>query len=252
MPSAADIHASVAAAGQQVEQTALLVAAAKGAVADADADDVEATVAAEQRLINELSHELDELGTDIASLDGAVRQTLRGDPHKMLQDADAAADAAIAAHAAVSRRAQAARQLQAVVDDVISRTRSELAQPVTASIAPYLKRVFPTASVDMDPESWSIAGLVGEPLERLSVGAREQFTLLVRLGLAEVIAGGKRLPLVLDDPLINADADRRSAMIGAIRQAARHLQVIICTCHEDEHLALYPERRIVLPGRHRD
>jgi len=131
-------------------------------------------------------------------------------------------------------------------------TRSALAAPVRAAIEPYLRRIFPRATLLLGDDDWRLTGLsageADEPFDQLSLGAREQFALLVRLGLAEVFAQGRRLPLVLDDPLINADPARRGSMIQALRHASRKLQILLFTCHEAEHDALAADKTVVLTG----
>jgi uncharacterized protein YhaN len=52
--------------------------------------------------------------------------------------------------------------------------------------------------------------------------------------VARVISGGQRLPVLLDDALVNADDRRRQRMLEVLRQASAHLQVLVFTCHDAE------------------
>ncbi len=72
------------------------------------------------------------------------------------------------------------------------------------------------------------------PVEVLSRGTREQLFLSLRLALASSYAGrGAPLPLVLDDVLVNFDAERAKAAAVVLRDfAAAGHQVLIFTCHE--------------------
>jgi uncharacterized protein YhaN len=72
------------------------------------------------------------------------------------------------------------------------------------------------------------------PVEALSRGTREQLFLSLRLALAACYARrGAPLPLVLDDVLVNFDADRAGAAAAVLRDfAAAGHQVLIFTCHE--------------------
>ncbi|REK31559.1 MAG: hypothetical protein DWQ42_00265 [Planctomycetota bacterium] len=76
----------------------------------------------------------------------------------------------------------------------------------------------------------------GRPLspEVLSRGTREQLFLSLRLALASLyVQRGVRLPLVLDDVLVNFDAVRAKAAAKVLREfAAAGHQVLIFTCHE--------------------
>ena len=71
-------------------------------------------------------------------------------------------------------------------------------------------------------------------VETLSRGTREQLFLALRLALAASYARrGATLPLVLDDVLVNFDADRAAAAATVLRDFAdAGHQVLVFTCHE--------------------
>ncbi len=246
LPAADELDATVAERERELTAARGTATALREELAAAGAEAVTAELTAVADQVQGFERELADLATRQAGLDGELRSTLSADPHARLQEAEAEAERSAAALAAVVARAAAARSLLDAIEAVLQETRAELARPVLGKVAPYLARVFPERTVDLDAETWEVAGLVGEPVDRLSVGAREQFALLVRLGLAEVFAADARLPLVLDDPLVNADPERRRALLGALRHAARNLQLLLFTCHEADHDELYPDRRIVL------
>jgi uncharacterized protein YhaN len=67
----------------------------------------------------------------------------------------------------------------------------------------------------------------------LSRGAQEQVYFALRLAAVEEYLGrGVKLPVVLDDPLVNFDADRRYAALSALAELAQKTQVIYLTCHQ--------------------
>jgi len=72
------------------------------------------------------------------------------------------------------------------------------------------------------------------PVEALSRGTREQLFLSLRLALASSYARrGADLPLVLDDVLVNFDAERARAAAAVLRDyAAAGHQLLVFTCHE--------------------
>lgn len=72
------------------------------------------------------------------------------------------------------------------------------------------------------------------PVERLSRGTREQLFLALRLALADSFSRrGCQLPIVLDDVLVNFDADRARSAATVLRDfAARGHQLFVFTCHE--------------------
>ncbi len=72
------------------------------------------------------------------------------------------------------------------------------------------------------------------PCEVLSRGTREQLFLSLRLALVSSYAGrGAKLPLVLDDVLVNFDTKRAKAAAGVLADFARagH-QLLVFTCHD--------------------
>ncbi len=75
------------------------------------------------------------------------------------------------------------------------------------------------------------------PVEVLSRGTREQLFLSLRLAIIRAYAEqGIRLPLVLDDVLVNFDAKRARSAAVLLREFAQdNHQVLIFTCHE--HIA---------------
>ncbi|MBN2578422.1 MAG: hypothetical protein JXB10_05475, partial [Pirellulales bacterium] len=88
----------------------------------------------------------------------------------------------------------------------------------------------------LDEPTLRVDGAGGEslPVERLSRGTREQLFLCLRLALAAGYARrGAALPMVLDDVLVNFDADRAAAAAEVLRDfAAAGRQLLVFTCHE--------------------
>ncbi len=72
------------------------------------------------------------------------------------------------------------------------------------------------------------------PVEQLSRGTREQLFLSLRLALTSWYAKrGKKLPLVLDDVLVNFDNVRAEAAATVLRDFANEgHQLLLFTCHE--------------------
>lgn len=68
--------------------------------------------------------------------------------------------------------------------------------------------------------------------DELSRGTSEQLYLALRFGLIEEFARhGEPLPVVMDDILVNFDADRAARAASAIRDLASRHQVLYFTCH---------------------
>ena len=88
----------------------------------------------------------------------------------------------------------------------------------------------------------------------LSRGTREQLYLSLRFGLIRNLGEQQeRLPVIVDDVLVNFDPDRAARAAKAFAQLAETHQVLVFTCHPTtaEHfLAAAPHARIInLEGR---
>lgn len=67
----------------------------------------------------------------------------------------------------------------------------------------------------------------------LSCATREQVFLAARLALVDMLWPKGGPPLLLDDPLVNFDPERRHAAVDALLSAAETHQVIVFTCGSD-------------------
>ena len=84
---------------------------------------------------------------------------------------------------------------------------------------------------------------------RLSRGTREQLYLAVRFGFIQHMAEqAERLPLIVDEVLVNYDLERARRAASAFVERSRGNQVIILTCHQwmvDLFTGLAPEAPVV-------
>ena len=145
--------------------------------------------------------------------------------------------------AAAEREAAAARLLHRALEFCKDRAGAAVFGKVRDHLSPYLQNVFGKCEPLFDEEKFDLRGIRrngrDEPYNTLSVGAREQISALVRLAFAEALADKDEPPVViLDDVMVNADDDRRRAMLGALKQAAQKIQIIILTCRERDYREL--------------
>ena len=66
--------------------------------------------------------------------------------------------------------------------------------------------------------------------DSLSQGTRAALYLAMRLALGELLAGGRSLPLVFDDPLVDLDDARRAAVLGLLKRLGARTQVLLMSC----------------------
>ncbi len=78
----------------------------------------------------------------------------------------------------------------------------------------------------------------------LSKGMRDQVYLSLRLLLAQRVAKNESIPVILDDPFINADDQRFIAGMEELREFSARKQIFVFTCHRLRHEQLcrqYPD-----------
>ena len=93
---------------------------------------------------------------------------------------------------------------------------------------------YPRLNAPLDQQQIEIIQDNGDrktPIE-LSRGTQEQLYLSLRFGLIEEFAHhSARLPVIVDDILVNFDPERAERAADALRQLARSNQVLVFTCH---------------------
>ncbi|TGA99170.1 hypothetical protein E4665_05140 [Sporolactobacillus shoreae] len=67
--------------------------------------------------------------------------------------------------------------------------------------------------------------------DELSRGTAEQLYLSLRLALAELVSPGEKLPLIIDDSLVNFDSERSDRTLTLLKKVSEQRQVILFTCH---------------------
>jgi len=134
----------------------------------------------------------------------------------------------------VRRRAAAAKRLWETLNRHRDAARKLYVQPLKEAIENLGAIVFgPTFEVEIG-EDWSIESVTrdGQTLafEDLSVGTKEQLSILSRLAAAQIVSKQGGVPLIIDDALGFSDPQRLETMGAAIAAAAKRCQVIILTC----------------------
>jgi DNA repair exonuclease SbcCD ATPase subunit len=84
---------------------------------------------------------------------------------------------------------------------------------------------------DLETDTIAVAG-EGRPLSALSVGTRDQLSIIFRLTLAEQL----RSAVVLDDQLTQSDGQRMVWLRSLIREMAKNIQIVVFTCRPTDYL----------------
>jgi DNA repair exonuclease SbcCD ATPase subunit len=135
---------------------------------------------------------------------------------------------------ATQRRAEAAQKLWVTLNHHRDAARQAYLQPLKQHIEALGKLVFgPTFEIEI-AQDWSIThrtlGGITLAFDDLSIGAKEQLAILMRLAAAQLVARHSGIPLFIDDALGFSDPQKLNTMGAAIAAAGRTCQIIILTC----------------------
>lgn len=198
-----------------------------------------------ERALMELGTELQRLNREVRDLEVALREAgAAGWGERLAELEGGEIQAARAEHGRLEREGKAWLLLQGKLQAADQTARNRLLVPVVQRLRPLLQRVFPGAELTLDGERLAPTHLVRdgvpEPFDSLSVGAREQLAVLVRLAFARLLHDREKEAscLILDDALVYADEGRFDAMKAILQQEARDLQILILTCRPRDYFGL--------------
>ena len=124
-----------------------------------------------------------------------------------------------------------------LIEDATRRIHRDLAPRLAASVAERLALLTEGryTAVNVDTAHFEVS-LLGRDrpdlvaLELVSHGTRDQVSLLLRLALAEVLSdAGEEVPLLLDEPLLSADPQRRATALRFLWNLSATNQVVLST-----------------------
>lgn len=190
--------------------------------------------------------------------EGALREDGRRDLEAAASMARAAHEAAQAARARVQRRVEALGLLARSFAEHRQQVVAQYTRPLVEQVQRYARCVFGSRALpglSWDEDKGAFAGLrlereaAAHAFDALSMGAREQLGVAVRLAIAKVLAAehGGCLPVVLDDAFSHSDEGRVEGLLQMLDLAAQDgLQVIVLTCRPASYAAL-GARQVDLP-----
>lgn len=191
-----------------------------------------------------------ELAQTLARLEEQAKTLGAAGPATRAQAAEEASDLARTDAARLAEEAAVLQLLKTTIDTAQAEAARRYLAPITERVAPYIRRLLPTASLafgeDLRP-SRLIRGGVEEAADDLSKGTQEQIAVLTRLAFADLLlARGKPASLVLDDALVFADDDRFETMTEILTEAASRMQVIILSCRTSAYRHVVEATRLTL------
>ena len=209
-----------------------------------DGEGLRERLAMAERELADLDGERLRLDAEIRDLEVALREAGAGSWLERLGEVEVTLAGLRAEHARLELEGRAWKLLAERLAAADQSLRERLVEPIGQRLRPLLQRVFPGADPVFDPEALRLTHLrrdgVEEAYGSLSVGAREQLAVLVRLAFASLLAEreGEAPCLILDDALVYADETRFEAMKAILQRVARDMQIIVLTCRPRDYYGL--------------
>lgn len=230
---------------QELAQNTAAVVAKRGAL-----ESIEAEV--RQAGGDQLDQALGKVAHDIASIESELELTRRQHHtlegylmaadlmglHEALKVAEAERDRAKARFEPLAQHAAAIRLLHNTLEETRDRARQSVVEPLRRTVSPLVQSVFGDTGLAFD-EQFAVEkvhrGGSSDLFEQLSGGTKEQLALLIRLGMAKVLAKGEKLTVMLDDTLVATDKERFSRIVDVLIEVSESLQIILYTCHWERY-----------------
>lgn len=135
---------------------------------------------------------------------------------------------------ATNTRASAAKRLWEVLSVHRDDARKAYVRPLKEGVEQLGEIVFGSDfAIDLGND-WELVSCTRDgktiPFDDLSVGAKEQLGILMRLAAARIVSSQGGVPLIIDDALGFSDPSRLKTMGAAIASAGNDCQVILLTC----------------------
>jgi DNA repair exonuclease SbcCD ATPase subunit len=194
----------------------------------------------------ELAHKTSEMHVLAGSLGAADLAGL----HDRVAAADTRVEIARAEVARLGEQTSAVKLLYDTLDEARGRARRTFLEPLRREVEPLLHMLFASGRLELD-DKFGIAELSRDThgvdaFDTVGGGSKEQLGILVRLAMANVLAGDGTLPVMLDDAIVFTSEERFERMANVLSLMARKLQIILFTCHWERYRALGVDHAIDL------
>ena len=132
-----------------------------------------------------------------------------------------------------------------LLQEARNKALAELLDAIPDRVGSLLKRITADRYQRVEGDAFNLrlwSAEKGEKLEQeeMSSGCLDQFYLALRLEAIRSIFANDLPPLILDDPLVSCDPDRRGRIIEILEEHANLGQVIYLTCHDWPELDRFP------------
>ena len=188
-----------------------------------------------KRQFNNLNLMLTGLNTEITRLAAEINAEGQSGLGEQLHKLQGELQIAESKFERLNKNAQAIKLLHETLLASQEEGKSQILLPVLDILRPQLAKLFPDTDIVLDHSKIEISQLsrggVAEPYTNLSMGTREQLSVLTRIAVAQLLKKqGQPCAVLLDDALVNSDETRIARMKEILQEVAVDMQVIILTC----------------------
>ncbi len=184
-----------------------------------------------QQAVAEVERDLNQAEGALSQVGGAVAEERHEQAKLQLEAAHGALRDKEADYAAWQLLAATLRDVERAQATHLGRL---LAEPIARSFRELTAERYDGLALGPHLDAAGIVAAGAErPIDRLSVGTREQLATLFRLALARQVGSA----LLLDDQLVQSDERRMAWFARLLREAAPPIQVLVLTCRSADYLA---------------
>lgn len=181
--------------------------------------------------IRELDQEIADKKLDKAKLEGETPETSSEELSKMLEEAEAH-------YKRIQNEGETLAKVREKSLSLLDSMDSDTYKGLEKSFLKWLQKMtddrFTTIKLDDDlPEQFVTNDERSLPYDLLSHGTKDAVSLAWRFALTEHFLQGEPGFIILDDPLVDMDPERRKLATKAIQEFGVNQQVLVMTCHPE-------------------
>ncbi len=193
--------------------------------------------------IGELKDKIYEKKQERTGLEAKIPDTSSEELQKLLEDAELEFER-------IKSQAETLARVREKAFDLIKSLDSETYKGLEISFIKWMEMMlgqrFSTIDMDDDmPSAFKAKDAAALPFDLLSHGTKDTVALAWRFALCEKFFSEATGFVILDDPMVDIDPERRKDVVKAINGFSRQFQTIVLTCHPEHAEELGGEPEIV-------
>lgn len=227
----------------QLEKTSAERQALEDELKRMNADAIDAEIAESKRLIQSIERDIAQLNGDQRELQGSLQSFGNIGITEEIEKLKGKRELASVQLERSRRKARAIKLLWETICAAENKVKEQLSTPLLRHLEPYVAHVFNDGKLAFNSSDFSITHLqrdgMQEDYDKLSLGTREQLSVLTRLAFAQLLTeSGAPAVVILDDALVYSDWERLERMQSALVKASEKFQVLVLTCRQRDYAQL--------------